>query len=922
MIVFPSLGQTNLAAQTKPKNQSKPNIVLINADDLGYGDLGSYGQKFIKTPNLDALAKSGIRFTQFYASSPVCAPSRASLMTGKHQGHAYIRGNTDKNNQRVPLRPQDTTIGEVLKGAGYRTGVIGKWGLGEPETTGIPNRKGFDYFFGYLNQNHAHNYYPDYLWRNEEKVSLSKGTYSHDLFTQEALDYVRRESINPFFLYLAYTLPHANNELTRKTGNGMEIPSDVPYTDQNWTQQQKNYAAMVTRMDADIGKLFESLKQLKIDYISFTYELTKHLNFGKENVIAVRADTSRQPASRWYTGAGIYRHVRLVTKEAVNIPNWGTFVTTPQVDENQALVKVNSEIVNQSNAPKNVSLQVDLLDTSGKNVGTSESKSISVSPNQTINLEQEITVKNPNRWHIDNPVLYKAIVKIRSDGKTIDDDIVPFGIREFKFEAKTGFWLNGKNFKIKGVCIHHDGSAFGAAVPLAVWERRFKELKKLGANAIRTAHNPPAPEFLDLADRMGFIVMDELFDQWTVAKNPHDYHLYFNEWSKRDVRDTVRRDRNHPSVILYSAGNEIHDTPKPEIAIPILRGLVEVFHANDSTRPVTQGLFRPNVSKDYDNGLADLLDVVGQNYREKEILAAHRQKPTRKILGTENTHELSQWLAVRDNPEYAGHFVWSGIDYLGEAGKYPAVAYNSGLLYKTAIPRPLAFQRQSWWSETPMVYVARRVAKTPKLPTDPGYNQIEERRPQVLFSDWTPKNLDAHEENVEVYSNCEAVELFLDGKSFGVKSKPADDSPRNWKVNFEAGTIKAVGMNGGKIVADYELRTAGKPAKIVLAVDKNTIANDWNDVAFVQVTVTDENGTILPTANDLISFQVSGAGVIAAVDSADFNSHEPYQAVERKAFQGMCFAMLKANANSGKIKLTATAPNLKSDTIEIKVGRK
>lgn len=655
-------------------------------------------------------------------------------------------------------------------------------------------------------------------------------------------------------------------------------------------------------------------------YISFEYELTDHLNFGKENIISVRADTSAQPASRWYTGAGIYRHVRLVTKDAVHFPQYGVFVTTPQVNANQAVVKISSEVVNKSNDARSISMQIDLIDPNGKIVASGENKSVSVAPNQTMSFDLELDIKNPQLWHVKKGVLYKAIARIRSGNKTIDDEIVPFGIREFKFEAKTGFWLNGQNFKIKGVCIHHDGSAFGAAVPLAVWERRFKELRKLGANAIRTAHNPPAPEFLDLADRMGFIVMDELFDQWTVAKNPYDYHLYFNEWSKRDVRDTVRRDRNHPSVILYSAGNEIHDTPKPEIAIPILKGLVEVFHANDATRPVTQGLFRPNVSKDYENGLADLLDVVGQNYREKEILAAHKQKPTRKILGTENTHELSQWLAVRDNPEYSGHFVWSGIDYLGEAGKYPAVAYNSGLLYKTAVPRPLAFQRQSWWSETPMVYIARRVAKTPKLPTDPGYSQIEERRPQVLFSDWTPKSLDAHEENVEIYSNCETVELFLNGKSLGVKPKPADDSPRNWKVNYEVGTIKAVGMNGGKIVANYELRTAGKPAKITLSVDKNLIVNDWNDVAFVQATVTDENGTMLPNADDLISFQISGAGVIAAVDSADFNSHEPYQATIRKAFQGMCFAMLKANANSGKIKLTATAPNLKSDTIEIKVN--
>ena len=663
------------------------------------------------------------------------------------------------------------------------------------------------------------------------------------------------------------------------------------------------------------------LGQRPTGYISFEYDLTDHINFGKDNIIAVRADTSAQPASRWYTGAGIYRHVRLVTKNAVNIPQYGTFVTTPQVGANQALIKVSSEVVNQSNAAKTVSMQIDLLDGRGKIVASGENKSVSVAPNQTTSFGLELTVKNPNRWQLDNPVIYHALARIRENGKTIDDETVPFGIREFHFDADTGFWLNGKNFKIKGVCIHHDGSAFGAAVPLAVWEHRLNELRKLGANAIRTAHNPPAPEFLDLADRMGFLVMDEMFDQWTVAKNPFDYHLYFNEWSRRDLRDTVRRDRNHPSIILYSAGNEIHDTPNAELAKGILRGLVDEFHANDATRPVTQALFRPNVSHDYDNGLADILDVVGQNYREKEILAAHKQKPTRKIIGTENAHDLNQWLAVRDNPEYSGHFVWSGIDYLGEAGNYPSVSNTSGLITKTAAPRPVGFQRQSWWSETPMVYAVRRVARTPKAPTDPGYSPVEDRRPVVLFSDWTPKNADAHEENVEIYSNCESVELFLNGKSLGAKPKPADDSPRNWKVNYETGTLKAVGMNNGKAVADYELRTAGKPAKIALSVNKNSLSNNWDDVVFVTATVTDENGVIVPNAADLISFQTSGAGAVAAVDSADIHSHEPYQVTMRKAFQGICLAMLKANKNSGKIKLTATAQNLKSDSIEIKVSR-
>jgi arylsulfatase A-like enzyme len=247
------------------QSQRRPNIIFIVADDLGRGDLGAYGQRFIRTPNLDRMAREGVRFTDAYAASPVCAPSRASLMTGLHQGHARIRGNMNRNNERVSLRPEDLTVAEVLKGAGYRTGLVGKWGLGEPGTTGVPGRQGFDYFFGYLNQNHAHDYYPEYLWRNDERVPLNRRTYSHDLFTSEALGFVRREDDRPFFLYLAYTLPHANNELTRKTGNGMEVPSDAPYSRESWSPQQRNYAAMVTRLDADVGELIRLLKEMDID---------------------------------------------------------------------------------------------------------------------------------------------------------------------------------------------------------------------------------------------------------------------------------------------------------------------------------------------------------------------------------------------------------------------------------------------------------------------------------------------------------------------------------------------------------------------------------------------------------------------------------------------------------------------------------
>ena len=590
------------------------------------------------------------------------------------------------------------------------------------------------------------------------------------------------------------------------------------------------------------------------------------------------------------------------------------------------MLQVQSTVTNQSEATRDLVVQLTVLDPDGKSVAESQTALQTLAPGQSVVFNPGALVRNPQLWDLDHPKLYRAVCQIRDRKKVLDEQTTSFGIREFHFDAATGFWLNGKNFKIKGVCLHADGGAFGAAVPLGVWEERLKTLKSVGVNAIRTAHNPPAPEFLDLCDRMGFLVMDELFDCWTVGKHGldgqrlADYHLYFNNWSKIDTADTVRRDHNHPSVIVYSAGNEIHDTPKAELAKTILSGLVEVFHANDPSRPVSQALFRPNASHDYDDGLADQLDVVGQNYRENEILAAHAQKPTRKILGTENRHDRATWLALRDNPPYAGQFLWSGIDYLGESRRWPVVAAGYGLLDRTGEPKPMAFERQSWWSDQPMVFLARRTTPNTAGPADPGYEPAAQdnlRRPQDLFADWTPTNSAPHEEDVEVYSNCREVELFLNGKSLGAKPLNADASPRVWKVDYAPGALKAIAWNNGKTAATHELRTAGRPAGILLAAGQSKLAAGWDDVCRVTATVVDEHGVPLPDANDLIAFAISGPGVIAAVDNADNASHEPFQATEHHAFQGQCIAFVKASATSGKMVVTASAPGLKSGFITI-----
>jgi beta-galactosidase len=654
-------------------------------------------------------------------------------------------------------------------------------------------------------------------------------------------------------------------------------------------------------------------------YVSFGYELTDHLKSGDSapNVLAVRVDDSRQPASRWYEGAGIYRHVRLVVTDPVHLEKWGTFVTTPHVAADEATVHVHSAVVNQSGAPRNVTLRLTLFAPDGRLVRTVESAARTVPAGQPADFDQDIAMPAPECWDVDHPALYRLVTEVHADGATLDDETTPFGIREARFDAATGFWLNGRNLKLKGVCLHDDASAFGMAVPLGLWARRLAALKELGVNAIRTAHNPPAPEFLELCDRLGFLVMDEQFDCWTVAKNPYDYHLYFNAWSKTDTRDTVRRDRNHPSIILYSAGNEIHDTPQADLAKRILAGLVAVFHDDDPTRPVTQALLRPERSHDYDNGLADLLDVIGTNYRNEELIAAHAAKPTRKIVGTENRHDLATWLAVRDTAAYAGEFIWSGIDYLGEAWFWPNVASSSGLLDRTAQPRPDGYQVQSWWSDRPMVYAARRIAPTPRGPTDPGYGSFQRRRPQVLFADWNPRNPAPHDEDVEIYSNCEQVELVLNGQSLGAQDRAADLAPRNWKVPYAPGTLQAIGRNHGQVVAQFELRTAGPPARILLTSRQSQVSPAWDDVADVTALIVDANGVVVPDADNLVTFAAAGPGVIAAVDSANNASHEPFQATARHAYQGRCLAYVRATAATGSITISASAPGLEAGQLSL-----
>lgn len=643
-------------------------------------------------------------------------------------------------------------------------------------------------------------------------------------------------------------------------------------------------------------------------YSSFSYDLTGHLKFGKgqPNVLSVRADNSIQPASRYYTGAGIYRHVRLVVTNPVHIEHWGVYISSSQVTDKKAFINLQVNIINESGNSYPVVLETAILDPRGNTVKSAETKQ-AMPTGKAVTVSQVFEVADPMLWDIDNPFLYSAVIKIKSGKNTIDQQTSTFGIRDSKFEAATGYWLNGRNIKIKGVCLHHDAGALGSAVPHRAWERRMELLKEAGVNAIRTAHNPVAPEFLDLCDRMGFLVMDETFDTWTAAKpnGEKGYNLYFSQWWDKDTRDMVLRDRNHPSIIIYSVGNEIRDNLNDSTGFKKYKDQQDLVHKLDPGRPVTMALFRPNSSKVYSNGFAEKMDIVGQNYREKELVDAHLSKPERIVIGTENGHGLTEWLILRDNPFMSGQFLWTGFDYLGEA-IWPAIGSSQGMFDRTGGWKPLSYQRQSWWSSKPVVHIVRREANA-------GEGD--------WVANWTPVDAGTYDDaRVQVYSNCDEVELFLNGKSLGSKVKPADDSPRSWEVTFETGILKATGRNKGIEAASEELKTAGIPARIILTSDKPKITLNQDDISYVTARVVDADGITCPNADKLISFTVSESGLISAVDNGDNNSHEAYQAAERHVFNGQCIAIIKAKAASGKIIVRASSPELASGSVTIEIN--
>lgn len=721
------------------------------------------------------------------------------------------------------------------------------------------------------------------------------------------------------------------DEKARATGSGGWLPTGVAWYRKHFRLPDSARGRRVfVELDGvmDRGGVWingQHVGHRPYGYSSVRYELTPFLKADGDNVLAVRADTSAQPASRWYAGGGIYRHARLAISGDVHFEPWGVAVRPSLTSRSAgAEIAIVANVRNAADAAGRGKLAVVLRAPDGSVVARGEGSEAALDGARSTELQARLHVADPRLWDPRDPALYTAEVTLSgADGAVLDRQTERFGIRDARFEAASGFWLNGRNIKLKGVAIHADGGAFGMAVPLAMYERRLRGLMKLGVNAVRTAHHPFSPEFLDLCDRLGLIVMDEAFDMWTVAKNPNDYHLFFTDWSSIDARDFARRDRNHPSVVIWSIGNEIHDTPYPLVAKSIVERLMKIFHAEDPTRPVTMALFRPNTTRDYENGLADMLDVVGQNYRENELAKAHADKPGRKIIGTENSKNRGSWLIVRDNPAYAGMFLWTGVDYLGEADRagWPVIGNPSGLTDRTDFVKPIGWERASWWAETPVVRIVRRVTEvidTSELPTMVGVAMPQPRGPGAL-RDWSPENRGAHKEAVEVYSNAASVELLLNGRSLGSKPRPADDSARRWEVPFEAGTIRAVARDAsGKVVGSDELRTAGAPAAVRLIAEAPAMGSDFDSIGFVRVEVIDAKGVVVPTAANRVRIEVEGPGKLVAYDNGSPTEHTPFAEPERPVHGGHALAMLRGTG-PGTVRIRATAPGLKAGTATIKV---
>lgn len=665
-------------------------------------------------------------------------------------------------------------------------------------------------------------------------------------------------------------------------------------------------------------------------YASFGFDITDHVNIGGENILAVRLE-NKPFSSRWYPGAGLYRNVRMVVTNPVFVKQWGTYLTTPEIKEGKGTVNLKTTILNQSAKSKNVTVETQIITQAGETVARISDK---IKIDKELTVEQNLTVPSPELWSVELPTLYTAVTKILDGKKELDSYETPFGFRYFEFTNNDGFFLNGKRVQLNGVCLHHDLGPLGAAVNLSSLRHRMKLLQEMGCNSIRTSHNPPTPEMLELADEMGFLVLDEIFDEWKMAKSKNGYNTLWDEWAEKDMVAWIHRDRNHPSVIAWSVGNEVREQGMEDGA-KYCQFLVDICHREDPTRPTTAGF--NNWRGAINNGLADAVDLPAWNYKPQFYNKIHKDHPEWTMYASETASTVSSrgeyffpaevkvmytrepyhsssfdmeypsWatspdreFVAQDSLKFmAGEFVWTGFDYLGEPTPYniqwPSRSSYFGIIDLCGIPKDRYFLYQSKWSDKEVLHIL------------PHWN-------------WKA----GEKVSVHCYTSFDKGELFLNGKSLGVREKNPANLYTTYRlvwddITYEPGEIKVVALDkNNNPLKEAVMKTAGEPVKIVLETDRNQILADGKELAFVTVSVVDENGTLCPQASNLVHFSVEGEGSVKAVGNGDPTSLESFVKPFRKTFNGKCMVLVQSTKTAGEFTLKAESEGLESREIKIK----
>lgn len=669
-------------------------------------------------------------------------------------------------------------------------------------------------------------------------------------------------------------------------------------------------------MNAEVFLNGQSLGMHPYGFTAFNLDMTSKLQYGKPNMLAVKVDNSKQVNCRWYSGSGIYRHVLLTVTDPVHLKQWSTFITTPEVGTEKATVNVRTVLKNETDKEQVVVLRTILK-------GTYANLETTLPANSEKEVSQVLSLSKPNLWSPENPYLYPLQVQIRRGKAVIDEETFHVGVRSLKYTAEKGFELNGKSIKINGGCVHHDNGCLGAAAYDRAEERRVELLKASGFNTVRTSHNPPSAAFLDACDRLGMMVIDESFDGWRTAKNPFDYAIILSDWWQRDLESMVLRDRNHPSIIMWSIGNEIYERTDPS-ALETTKLLAGCIRNMDPTRPITSAMTTWNQGWEVFDPMMAAHDVCGYNYQLHRAPADHQRVPSRIILQTESypKEAFLNWDAVQKQAYVIGDVVWTALDYLGESAigrnvypgdqkgehyehdYFPWHGAYCGDIDLLGWRKPISHYRNLLWNDTEKLYMAVREP-------NPDNGTITETSWSVFptWESWTWPGHEGKDIQVEVYSKYPSVQLYLNDKPIGEKQTTrTQEFKATFTLPYQAGTLKVVGLSNGKEMESKSLKTAGKANQIQLKPDRTKLKADGQDLSFVLVELVDPNGLLQPNAEAALQFSLEGPGVIAGVDNGQLNNTESYVGNFRKAWHGRAMVVVRSTRRAGVIKLITRSP--------------